>query len=749
MLSFYNQLLSNGSYATWLNSEYNTVNSSYSGTKTNQNIGNGSGVGVYSITPSSSSTTVDDSTIQSELAAQIASGHLPAPVQDAQGNDTTYYAVFFPHGVTVTQGGTSSCAAGGFCAYHGTVAATNSSGHEFYYGVHPDMQAGSGCDTGCGSAPTAFDNYTSVASHELTEMVTDPEVGLAANGNGPPLAWYDTTNGEIGDICNAQQGSYTACDGQTYTIQLEFSNAQNNCIGFAAPSCGGTTPDFTIAGGAATAQDGSSATATITTAASGGAGTVALSLSGVPAGVTATLASASVAAGSSTTVGIAVASSVTPGSYSFTVTGTEGARTHTAAIALTVTAAGGTEVLYSDGFESGGWTGTSVAGSGAAWSIVTSSSYPPIAAHGGTHWADFNSYTSAAGTQARFAHSAMIAIPSALASATLTFWVYHDTGYPTAADQVQAEVSTNGSTWTSVGAAVNRYDGSTGWSQATVDLSAYRGQSVELGLLGTSEYGNDLYVDDVAIAGSSSGAATYAVAGTVTLGGSALSGVTISDGSTTALTSSSGAFTLAGLPDGTYTLTPSLSGYTFTPATDTVTVNGASVSGVSFTAAASSGGGTVLSDGFEGGGWIETQVSGSQGAWAIVTSSNYPSISAHGGSHWADFNSYTSAAGSKTRFVRSATVALPPSVTTVTMTYWMYHDTGYPSYADKIQPQVAVGSVWSNLGSAIARYDGATGWGQATVDLSTYKGKTIEIGFLGESAYGDDEYVDDVTITAQ
>ena len=110
---------------------------------------------------------------------------------------------------------------------------------EIYYGVHPDMQAGSGCDTGCGNSATPFSNYTSVASHELTETITDAEVGIA-NVVGPPVAWYDPTNGEIGDICNAMQGPYKAIDGQTYTVQMEFSNAQNNCINIP----GG---DFTLA----------------------------------------------------------------------------------------------------------------------------------------------------------------------------------------------------------------------------------------------------------------------------------------------------------------------------------------------------------------------------------------------------------------------------------------------------------------------------------------------------------------------
>jgi hypothetical protein len=387
MLSFYNQVLSNGSYASWLNGEYNTVNNSYNGTKTNQNIGNGSASQVVTITPSSSSTTVDDTKIQSELTAQINAGHLPAPAHDAAGNATTYYAVFFPHGVTVTQGGSSSCVAGGFCAYHGTVAASGSLG-EYYYGVHPDMQSGSGCDTGCGSASSAFGNYTSVASHELTEMITDAEVGIAGNGNGPPLAWYDNTNGEIGDICNASQANYVGCDGQTYVLQQEFSNAQQNCINVPSPtSCGGTTPDFTIADSSATIAAGSSGTSTVTTTRVGAAGTVSLSLGGVPAGVTASVSPTSVAAGGSATVSIAVASTVAAGSYSITVTGTEGTKTHASTIPLTVTTSGGGGGggIANGGFEAGslsGWTA-----SGASETVLSSG------CHGGAYCAQLGSTT--------------------------------------------------------------------------------------------------------------------------------------------------------------------------------------------------------------------------------------------------------------------------------------------------------------------------------------------------------------------
>ena len=83
-------------------------------------------------------------------------------------------------------------------------------------------------------------------------------------------------------------------------------------------------------------------------------------------------------------------------------------------------------------------------------------------------------------------------------------------------------------------------------------------------------------------------APTFSISGTIspTVGGSgatvALSGA--ASASTTA--NSSGAFTFSGLSNGTYTLTPSHTGYTFSPISQNATVGGANVSGVNFTATA-------------------------------------------------------------------------------------------------------------------------------------------------------------------
>ncbi|MBX3714272.1 MAG: S8 family serine peptidase, partial [Lysobacter sp.] len=93
---------------------------------------------------------------------------------------------------------------------------------------------------------------------------------------------------------------------------------------------------------------------------------------------------------------------------------------------------------------------------------------------------------------------------------------------------------------------------------------------------------------------------TYSVSGTITTSaGTGISGVTVSNGTVSATTNSSGAYMLTGLANATYTLTPSLSGYTFSPASRSVTVNGANVTGINFTGTANGGGGQTYTNDFD------------------------------------------------------------------------------------------------------------------------------------------------------
>ena len=329
MGNFFADLTGTSSGYVSLLTQYNTPASG----GTNQVIGNGTFDGLFQITPSAanSGSTIDDTNIQAELLAQISAGHLPAPVLDAAGNVNSLYMIYFPPGKTITQGGSSSCVGGGFCAYHGTTSNTFNS-KNILYGVLPDMQAGSGCSSGCGTS-TVFGNYTSVTSHELTEAITDADVGIATTF-AAPLAWYDMNNGEIGDICNGQQGSYVA-NGTTYTIQLEFSNSASNCVLPPAAS----SPNFTLSASpsSVTVTEGSNASSTITVNPSGGfTGSVTLSASGLPSGVTASFGTNPTTSTSSVT--FTASSTATTGTSTVTITGTSGSLTHTATISLTVNA---------------------------------------------------------------------------------------------------------------------------------------------------------------------------------------------------------------------------------------------------------------------------------------------------------------------------------------------------------------------------------------------------------------------------
>ena len=242
--------VTDSSYLSWL-SEYNTPAAGR-----HQSIGYGSFAGRTAITPSAtaSGTTIQDSTIQSELLGQITKGQLPAPTLDAAGLPNTVYALFFPAGTTICD--TGSCSGVQFCAYHSSFTASiQGQARNVRYMVlpHPDANIVSGC--GSATADTAEKVLQSYTSHELVETITDPDVGLATTP-GPPLAWYDLTNGEIADICvGLADGTVTGTDGVSYVVQQEWSNALNKCIvdkGAAAPAPAPTldlrtdTPSLTV-----------------------------------------------------------------------------------------------------------------------------------------------------------------------------------------------------------------------------------------------------------------------------------------------------------------------------------------------------------------------------------------------------------------------------------------------------------------------------------------------------------------------
>ncbi len=105
----------------------------------------------------------------------------------------------------------------------------------------------------------------------------------------------------------------------------------------------------------------------------------------------------------------------------------------------------------------------------------------------------------------------------------------------------------------------------------------------------TQTYLSSNYFRDVVFVPSSSTTAGSSLSGTITPSSSGSGTAVTLTGSATLTTTAdvNGNFSFANLTAGTYTVTPSKSGYSFTPGSLTISVNGSSVSGLSFSASSS------------------------------------------------------------------------------------------------------------------------------------------------------------------
>jgi serine protease len=212
----------------------------------------------------------------------------------------------------------------------------------------PDM--GASCGGNYVNTSGALDGVTIVEGHEYAETVTD---------QNPAGGWIDNVGYENGDKC-AWVGVGGAGGAQnitlatgTFPVQGTWSNDGAACLVSHAVVVNSTT-DFSLSASptSVTAATGSSATTTINSPITlGTPGNIALSVSGVPAGVTAALASGTVAAGSSTTLTLTNNTAVT-GSYAVTVSGVASGVTHAATVTLVVPG------VVNGGFESSftGWS---------------------------------------------------------------------------------------------------------------------------------------------------------------------------------------------------------------------------------------------------------------------------------------------------------------------------------------------------------------------------------------------------------
>lgn len=137
------------------------------------------------------------------------------------------YHVFLPPGQDVCQSA-GICFSTTLCAYHGS-ADFFDLGH-VVYSVEPD-QLGGGCAVAPGSPNgPRVDSTNNVLSHEMFEMITDPDFD----------AWFNSTvidllNQEIGDECEfINSASFFdvpsfKIGSKVYAVQREYSNREHAC----------------------------------------------------------------------------------------------------------------------------------------------------------------------------------------------------------------------------------------------------------------------------------------------------------------------------------------------------------------------------------------------------------------------------------------------------------------------------------------------------------------------------------------
>jgi hypothetical protein len=134
----------------------------------------------------SSGTKITDATIQKEVQSLISAGTVASP-------DTNRLYVLFVQPNVVVSLGRGLTSQTGLLGYHGAFAGHTTTGQaaDIHYAVI--AYPGGAVRNGSLSA-SPVDDMTAVASHEIAESITDPNVNYKTPG------WYDSRRGEIGDI---------------------------------------------------------------------------------------------------------------------------------------------------------------------------------------------------------------------------------------------------------------------------------------------------------------------------------------------------------------------------------------------------------------------------------------------------------------------------------------------------------------------------------------------------------------------
>ena len=478
---------------------------------------------------------------------------------------------------------------------------------------------------------------------------------------------------------------------------------------------------------------------------------VALSASGLPAGVTASFSPSSIMSPgpSSSMMTISVGAATPVGTYPVVVTGTGGGQTHTTTINLTVTDGGNAvQLLGNPGFENGSanptpWTVTPA--------VIDNSTLQ--APHTGAWKAWLDGYGSV--------HTDSIlqqtSIPANAASVTLSFWLHVDTAETTATtafDTLAVQIRNPAGTVLATLATYSNLNRNTVYTPVSFDLTSYKGQTIQIRLVGIENASRktSFIVDDFALnAATDPAASDFAISASP----SALTVAQGGTGASTITTTASGGFnsevslSASGLPAGATA--------SFSPASIAAPGNGSSTLTISTAATTPVGAYDVIVSGSGGAQTHTTSISltvnstapttrqllGNPGfengsanpaPWIVtpaVIDGNSASQPAHAGIWKAWLDGY--GAAHTDSILQQATISA--TATNVTLSFWLHIDTAETTTTTafdtlKVQIRNSSGVVLATL-TTYSNLNRNTGYALVSFDLTAFKGQTIQIFLVG------------------
>ncbi len=305
------------------------------------------------------------------------------------------------------------------------------------------------------------------------------------------------TNSSGGNISGAIFSSVTG-----YDLVTGWGSPKAAFITTLAGGSGsGGSADFSLAASPTTlsvAQGANTTDSISVTDLNGFTGSVALSASGLPTGVTATFSPASTT--SSSILTLTASSSATTGAKAITITGTSGSLTHTATVTLTVTAAGGggggsTQLITNGGFETGAATPWTLS----SGILCSNSTCSGETAHSGTWFAWLDGY----GKTHTDIASQTVVIPGGKTTATLAFYLHIDTAETgtTAKDTLTVQVLSSSGTVLATLATYSNVNAASGYVPHSFNLASYIGQTVTIKFTGAenSSKATSFVLDDVTL----------------------------------------------------------------------------------------------------------------------------------------------------------------------------------------------------------------------------------------------------------